>query len=135
MDSENSSSGKRQRQATSKRRERSHVQLGKHNHVLDGSGGEEEGTEDHSPSRATTPKSKTKSKKRRRSSSASMEEEIIDGFAIASFKTLEDLEVGSVTLVNQCRYPSQLYTHTKAFHSSLNTSPHCLCCLSALTIF
>ncbi len=117
MDSEaNSSSGKRQRQV---KRRGSHVQQGKYNHVLDGSGGEE-GVEDPSTSRATPPKSKSKSKKRHRSSSASMEEEIIDGFAIASFKTLEDLEVGSITLVSQCTHTRRNYTHTQRLFTALS---------------
>jgi len=47
-----------------------------------------------------TPKSKPKPRKSRRSSSPTLEEDIIDGFAIMAFKTLDDLEVSS-------RFPSK----------------------------
>ena len=60
----------------------------KPNHVLSSDEGDST-----SPSRSTPPKTKSKTKKRPRSSSPSMLEDIIDGFAIQSFRTQDDLEV------------------------------------------
>lgn len=60
----------------------------KANHVLSSDEGDST-----SPSRCTPPKNKTKMKKRPRSNSPSMLEDIIDGFAIQSFRTQDDLEV------------------------------------------
>ena len=60
----------------------------KPNHVLSSDEGDS-----MSPSRSTPPKTKSKTKKRPRSSSPSMLEDIIDGFAIQSFRTQDDLEV------------------------------------------
>ena len=85
MDSE----GKRNQRI--RRRERAQQlqqQKQQQNHVADGSGDEEE----DSPPRPARGKSKSKPSKRRPSSSG-QEEDIIDGFSITSFKSLEDLEV------------------------------------------
>ncbi|GFS13235.1 fibrosin-1 protein [Elysia marginata] len=56
------------------------------------------GQDDHgeSPPRSSKDKTRLKPKKNK---SALFEEDIIDGFAIISFKTLEDLEKSSATLV------------------------------------
>ncbi len=56
------------------------------NHVLSSD-------EETSPTRGYTSKSKMKMKKPPRSNSPSMIEDIIDGFAIQSFRTQDDLEV------------------------------------------
>ena len=63
-------------------------QTQKQNHVLSDSDGDST-----SPSRSTPTKGKAKAKRRTRSPSPSMIEDIIDGFSITSFRTLDDLEV------------------------------------------
>ncbi len=63
-------------------------QTQKQNHVLSDSDGDST-----SPSRSTPTKGKAKAKRRTRSPSPSMLEDIIDGFSITSFRTLDDLEV------------------------------------------
>ena len=89
MDSEGSSSSGKRRHA--KRREKpGHPPQEKQNHVLEGSGDEED---EASPPRPAPTKGKGKARRQRRSSSASMEDDIIDGFSIRGFITLEDLEV------------------------------------------
>lgn len=81
----------KQRNQRSKRRDRAHqLQQEKLNLNEDGSG--DEG--DESPPRTSKDKGgRAKPRRRRNSASGTMDEVIIDGFAIMSFKTLEDVEV------------------------------------------
>lgn len=57
--------------------------------------GQEDDHDDVSPTRPPNNKDKSRSKPRK-SKNALFEEDIVDGFAIMSFKTLEDLEVSRV---------------------------------------
>lgn len=72
----------RKQQRYTKRRERVHSKL-------DPDGGKDE--MDSSPSRSDGDKPRAKPPRRRRNRSHSHDEDIIDGFAILSFKSLEDL--------------------------------------------
>lgn len=72
----------RKQQRYTKRRERVH-------NKLDPDGGKDE--MDSSPSRSDGDKPRAKPPRRRRNRSHSHDEDIIDGFAILSFKSLEDL--------------------------------------------
>ncbi|XP_061197296.1 autism susceptibility gene 2 protein-like isoform X2 [Saccostrea echinata] len=72
----------RKQQRFTKRRERVHSKL-------DPDGGKDE--MDSSPSRSDSDKPRAKPPRRRRNRSHSHDEDIIDGFAILSFKSLEDL--------------------------------------------
>ncbi|KAK7087973.1 hypothetical protein V1264_021957 [Littorina saxatilis] len=74
-----------------KRKERAHqLNQEKQNLVDEGfSGDEGEG----SPPRSSKEKNRSKPRRQRNNSSHSFEEDVIDGFAIMSFKTLEDLEI------------------------------------------
>ncbi|PVD31553.1 hypothetical protein C0Q70_06966 [Pomacea canaliculata] len=73
-----------------KRRERAHQLNQEKQNLADEalSGDEPKG----SPSRSSKEKCRAKARRQRNNSSHSFEEDIIDGFAIMSFKTLEDLE-------------------------------------------
>ena len=137
MDSE-ANGGKRARSKL--RRERSHPPAQeKQNHVLEAESCDEDGESSTSPASTPTPKTKNKApRKRRRSSSASMEEDIIDGFAICSFKSLEDLEVSSALLIvlgslscqcqNCWQWSYKSMTHSlapKALFAWLKTSQIC----------
>ena len=55
--------------------------------------------EDISPARGTKERSRSKPRKKK-NSPGTYEEDIIDGFAIVSFKSIEDLEVRSLHLKN-----------------------------------
>ena len=72
----------RKQQRYTKRRERVHSKL-------DPDGVKDE--MDSSPSRSDSDKPRAKPPRRRRNRSHSHDEDIIDGFAILSFKSLEDL--------------------------------------------
>ena len=86
-------SGNSKRNQRHKRRERVQVQQEKQTNRMDESGGESEEAPPL-PRSSAKEKGKNKPRRRRRSSDAATEDDIIDGFAITSFKTLEDLEVG-----------------------------------------
>ena len=73
----------RKQQRFTKRRERVHSKL------VDPDGAKDE--MDSSPSRSDGDKPRAKPPRRRRNRSHSHDEDIIDGFAILSFKSLEDL--------------------------------------------
>ena len=89
---------------TPKRREKGPKSpMEKPNHVLDY--GSDEDTEEDSPSKPSRPKGKGKSPRKRRDSSPLLEEDIIEGFAFASFKFLDDLEVGTFF----CNPPTKKY--------------------------
>lgn len=77
-----------------KRKERAHqLNQEKQNLADEGfSGDEGEG----SPPRTSKEKCRTKPRRQRNNSSHSFEEDVIDGFAIMSFKTLEELEVSGI---------------------------------------
>lgn len=84
-----------------KRKERAHqLNQEKQNLVDEGfSGDEGEG----SPPRSSKEKNRSKPRRQRNNSSHSFEEDVIDGFAIMSFKTLEDLEVSSIDQLLVCQ--------------------------------
>ena len=76
------------RNQRNRRRERAHQMHDKQNEV-------EESADEcgESPPRTSKDKGRGKHRRRRNSSSNSFEEDIIDGFAIVSFRTIEELEV------------------------------------------
>ena len=83
-----------------KRKERAHqLNQEKQNLADEGfSGDEGEG----SPPRTSKDKCRTKPRRQRNNSSHSFEEDVIDGFAIMSFKTLEELEVSGIDQLFVC---------------------------------
>jgi hypothetical protein len=85
------------RNQRNRRRERAQ-QLQQEKQNCEGSGDEI----DDSPPRLGKGKGRCKPPRRRRNSSNSFEEDIIDGFAIVSFRTLEDLEVSVATCESVC---------------------------------
>lgn len=116
MDHEESS-GSNKRRLARRREKHGHPAQEKQNHVLE-SADEEDGSP--TPPRPSSHKGKTKGIRRRResSSSDSMEEDIIDGFSIRGFKTLDDLEVSTGS-----RFPSLVHSSSVCTLSAIDCNP------------